>query len=353
MTRKLRLGVVDQAPIHDGKAPAEGALDAVRLAQACEDFGYHRYWIAEHHSTPGYASPCPEVLIGHIADKTSRIRVGSGGVMLTHYSPFKVAETFRMLHTLHPGRIDLGMGRAPGADRLASMALAFPKQPVNAEVYPRQVYDVIGHLHNQLPAEHPFHGVRTVPEGPEAPEVWMLGSSDGSAEVAGQLGSGFVLALFIGTHDRSPRIVEAYRRAFQPSAAWQTPQAMVAVAAFCAYTQAEALRIAHTRSVWIFKALHQGIIIPLPSPDEALRHIAQMSASERAGYQRVLDNSVIGTPEQCREQIEAIADNYGVDEVMVVAVTYRYADRLRSYRLLAEVFDLNETATLTSEAAAG
>ena len=343
MTSKLRIGVVDQAPIHDGKPPAQGPIDSLNLAKACESFGYSRYWIAEHHSTPGYSSPCPEILIGQIAAETRRIRVGSGGVMLTHYSPFKVAETFRMLHTFHPGRIDLGVGRAPGGDQGATMALSFPRQPVDPQAYPRQVYDMIGHLHNDLPEGHPFREVRTVPEGPEAPEVWMLGSSGGSAEVAGQLGSGFVLALFIGTHDRSPDILETYRKAFQPSPAWREPHAMVAVAAICAETEAEALRIAHTRSVWIHKALDQGVIVPLPSPDEALDQIAQMSDAQRTRYQKVLDNTVIGTPQQCREQIEQIAADYAVDEVLAVAVTYHYQDRLNSYRLLAEAFELGSS----------
>ncbi|WP_372724584.1 MsnO8 family LLM class oxidoreductase, partial [Immundisolibacter sp.] len=217
----LKLSVTDQSPIHEGGRPSRGPHDSLRLAQACERFGYHRYWLAEHHNTPGYAGPCPEILIGHIAAHTRRIRVGSGGIMLPHYPPYKVAETFRMLEVLYPGRIDLGLGRAPGGDGQATAALAYPRQPINSDLYPRQVFDLMGYLNNDLPAQHPFHGIRLVPEDGGVPQFWMLGSSGGSAEVAGQLGSGFVLALFIGTHARSPAIIEAYRQAFQPSKSLQ------------------------------------------------------------------------------------------------------------------------------------
>jgi luciferase family oxidoreductase group 1 len=336
----LKLSVTDQSPIHDGGPPSRGPHDSLRLAQACERFGYHRYWLAEHHNTPGYAGPCPEILVGHIAAHTRRIRVGSGGVMLPHYSPYKVAETFRMLEVLYPGRIDLGLGRAPGGDGMATAALAYPRQPINPDLYPRQVFDLMGYLNNDLPDQHPFHGIRLVPEGGGVPQFWMLGSSGGSAEVAGQLGCGFVLALFIGTHARSPAIVEAYRGAFQPSKSLAAPRALIAVAAVCAPTREEAYRIASTRSMWIHQALARGRIIDLPSPDEVDRLLSGMSAGERAQYQQVLDHSIVGTPDDCRQQIEAQAAEYGVDEVSIVTVTYRYADRERSYRLLAEAFGL-------------
>jgi luciferase family oxidoreductase group 1 len=251
-----------------------------------------------------------------------------------------VAETFRMLEVLYPGRIDLGVGRAPGGDGMATAALAYPRQPISSDQYPRQVFDLMGYLNNDLPAQHPFHGIRLVPEDGGVPQFWMLGSSGGSAEVAGQLGSGFVLALFIGTHARSPAIIEAYRRAFQPSKSLQQPRAMIAVAAVCAPTRDEAIRIAGTRSMWIHQALARGRIIDLPSPDEVDRLLAGMSAGERAQYQAVLDHSIIGTPDECRRQIEALAAEYGTDEVSVVTVTYHYADRERSYELLAGAFGL-------------
>lgn len=336
----IKLSVTDQSPIHDGGRPSRGPHDSLRLAQACERFGYHRYWLAEHHNTPGYAGPCPEILIGHIAAHTRRIRVGSGGIMLPHYPPYKVAETFRMLEVLYPGRIDLGLGRAPGGDGQATAALAYPRQPINSDLYPRQVFDLMGYLNNDLPPQHPFHGIRLVPEDGGVPQFWMLGSSGGSAEVAGQLGSGFVLALFIGTHARSPAIVEAYRRAFQPSKSLQQPRAMIAVAAVCAPTRDEAMRIASTRSMWIYQALSRGRIIDLPSPDEVDRLLSAMGPGERAQYQAVLDHSIIGTPDECRQQIEAQAAEYGTDEVSVVTVTYHYADRERSYELLAGAFGL-------------
>lgn len=340
MANSLRLSVLDQSPIHDGGPPSRGPADTVRLAKACDALGYYRYWIAEHHSTPGYASPAPEILIGHLAQNTRRLRVGSGGIMLPHYSPLKVAEVFRMLETLNPGRIDLGVGRATGADGLGTAALAFPHQPIDAQLYPRQVYDVMGFLNGDMPDEHPFREVRAEPVDGGVPEVWMLGSSGGSAEVAGQLGAGLVLSLFIGTHPRTPAIIESYRKAFQPSASLAEPRAIIGVACVCDEDAARAQRVAGCRTMWLLQALARGRIMPLPSPEQAWSLYDELTPGERDQFDQLMANTVYGTPEHCHAEITRQAEQYGVDEVMVVCVTHSFASRLQTYELLAQAFDL-------------
>ncbi|MBL4623274.1 MAG: LLM class flavin-dependent oxidoreductase [Immundisolibacteraceae bacterium] len=338
--KKLTLSVTDQAPIHDNGSSSQALNHSVELAKLCDQLGYHRYWFAEHHNSPGYACPAPEILIAHVAQNTTRIRVGSGGVMLTHYSPTKVAETFRMLSALNPGRIDLSIGRAPGGDRLATQALGWPRQPIASDLYPQQAATLMSMLHDELPADHPFAQVKVIPEDAQAPQTWMLGSSGGSAELAGQLGYGFVLALFINTHERSPEILDNYRAAFKPNAGRQQPEAMLGAAVICAPSREQAETIARTRTIWIHTALSQGKIINLPSPEQAEQLYEQLNEQEKARYGKVLGNTIIGTPADCREKLEAQAAQYQVDEISVVCVTYHLKDRLRSYRLLAEEFGM-------------
>ena len=176
------LSVLDQSPIRSGGTAADAVAETIELARACERWGYHRYWLAEHHSSRGLAGSTPEILIGQVAARTSRMRVGAGGVMLSHYSALKVAENFRMLETLYPGRIDLGIGRAPGSDPRTARALAHGPGALGVEHFPEQIADLIGYVHGELPQGHPFRGVRAMPEGPTMPEVWLLGSSGESAQ---------------------------------------------------------------------------------------------------------------------------------------------------------------------------
>ena len=344
MNKQLVLSVTDQAPIHDGGGSSQALHNSVRLARLCDELGYHRYWLAEHHNSPGYACPAPEIMIAHIAQVTQRLRVGSGGVMLTHYSPTKVAETFRVLGALHPGRIDLSIGRAPGGDRQVTEALSWPRPTVTSEHYPQQAAALMGHLYNELPPGHPHAGVRIIPEDATGPQMWMLGSSGGSAELAGVLGYGFVLALFINTHERSPAILDAYRDAFRANKARQTQEAMLGAAVICAPTREDAQRIARTRTIWIHKALSEGTIIELPSPDDAERLFDDLDDLEKERYGKVLGNTVIGTPRDCRDQLEALAEQYEINEISVVCVTYHVEDRLRSYELLAKEFKLSGSA---------
>ncbi len=344
----LRLSVLDQSPIHDGGTAANAPRDSTRLAQACDRQGYFRYWVAEHHDTAGYAGTCPEILVGHLANATKNIRVGSGGVMLPHYSPLKVAEVFHMLSSLHPGRIDLGVGRAPGADQRTSAALAFPNPPTGSETYARQVFDLACLMDEGLSDEHPFAGINAVPKPPSAPPLWLLGSGDGSAEFAGQMGAGFALALFIGTHERTPGILNKYRQSFTPTARREAPEALLCVAVICADSEVAARRIASTHTYWKVQVFQHKNRIPLYPPDECLRLHEELSPQDKDYYDETMaTNMVVGTPGQCREGIEKLTERYGVDEVMVVNVCYHFEDRLRSYALLAEEFELGSEALLS------
>lgn len=336
----VRLSALDQSPVHDNGAESSGLHTTVQLAQACDAAGYHRYWLAEHHNTPGYASACPEIMIGQVAARTERIKVGSGGVMLTHYSPFKVAETFRTLNAFYPGRIDLGIGRAPGGTPLLSQALAAPRQPIPSGYYPQQAQELVGYLTNRLPANHPFAQAQAVPTDAGSPDFWMLGSSDGSAELAGQLGMGFALALFIGNHDRPTDIIARYRAAFKPNATFAQPEAMIAVAAICGESREHAEWVASSYIFWKVQAFRHGVVDRLMPPDEALARLTQLSPSDQAYYRETMNTMVLGTAAHCAERLHDLAAKYAVDELMIVNVTYGFESRRQSYQMLAAEFGL-------------
>src|SRR5438552_2241844 len=250
------LSVLDQSPVRSGGTPADAIHESLELAELADRLGYHRYWLAEHHSTPGLGGSSPEVLIGQVAARTSRIRVGAGGVMLQHASALKVAKTFRVLETLFPGRIDLGIGRAPGADHLTTLALEDRGGDVSSEwgterrsapaAFPRQVADVIGFLRASFPEGHRYGKVIAMPSGPTVPEVWLLGSSDVSAALAAHFGTAFSFAHFINDEGGAP-ITRAYAAAFRPSPLLSAPRARVAAFVVCADSEAEALRRARSR----------------------------------------------------------------------------------------------------------
>ena len=346
--RSLRLSVLDQSPVREGRTPAEAIRETLDIAQAADRLGYHRYWLAEHHSSPGLAGTAPEIMIAEVANRTRRIRVGSGGVMLTHYSPLKVAEQFRLLETLHPGRIDLGLGRAPGSDGRAALALRRGATPpagapvpdpwAESEVagFPDQVRDLIGFLGDDLPSDHRFATVRAMPAGPGLPEIWLLGSTDASAACAAHFGTAFSFAHFINA-DGGAQVTRAYTRAFRPSARLPTPQANAAVFAVCADTEAEAERLSRSRDLFIVR-LYTGRAGPYPSVEEAERY--PYSPRELAIVHHARQRTVAGAPEQVRGRLLDLADEYGVDELVVVTITHDPTARLRSYELLAEAFAL-------------
>jgi luciferase family oxidoreductase group 1 len=334
------LSVLDQSPVKSGGTPPQAVQETLRLAEAADRLGYHRYWLAEHHATPALACSCPEILIGQIAARTSRIRVGSGGVMLTHYSPLKVAESFRMLETLFPGRIDLGIGRAPGTDPRTAEVLANDPGALDVAQFPNKVAALIGFLNNRFEAGHPFAHIRTMPEGPGAPELWLLGSSDQSAALAAHHGAAFSFAHFI-TGRGAEAVIRIYARHFHPSPSLAKPQASLGVFVVCADTEAEALRLAKSRDLFLLR-LYAGQPEPYPSVEEAEAYA--YSARDQAVLQDARRRSIVGTPEQVRDRLLALGSACGVDEFVVLTITHDFRARLRSYELLAEAFGLTPDA---------
>jgi luciferase family oxidoreductase group 1 len=328
----LRLSVLDQSPISEGMAPSEALHNSVDLARHAEALGYTRYWVAEHHGTPMLACNSPEVLIGAIAGATDRIRVGSGGVMLPHYSPLRVAETFSMLSGLHPGRIDLGLGRAPGTDQLTVLALQRDRRQLAADDFREHLAELLGYLSGSLAADHPFARLASVlPGRPHAPEPWLLGSSPQSAVWAAELGLSYCFADFINPGGAA--IVEDYRRRFTPSEAEPVPRAAIGIVAICAETDAEAERLAASHRM-AFSLLRQGRLIPVPTVEQGLRYAE--SRPSRSSSRRF----VLGSPATVRAGIEQAAEEYGVEEVLLLTITYAHEARRRSYELIAEEMDL-------------
>ncbi|HEV7216444.1 MAG TPA: LLM class flavin-dependent oxidoreductase [Chloroflexota bacterium] len=333
---ELSLSVLDQSPVRQGGTAAQALAETVTLAQAAEGFGYRRYWVAEHHNSAMFAGAAPEILIGQIAARTATIHVGSGGVMLSHYSALKVAETFRLLAAFYPGRIDLGIGRAPGSDPRTAVALAHPQPVADIQQFPRQVADLVGFLHDDLPQEHPFVGIEAQP-GPPAqglPEVWLLGSSDYSARLAAKMGLPFAFADFFGTAgDYGPQIAELYRRQFQPSVDLPEPKCSVALHAVCADTAERAKYIAGSMRLLIARIRSGAPRQPLLSPDDAAAQLT--SPEDRALVAGFTKHYIEGDPEMVHTALLAAATRYGVDDLFIATNCFTYADRQRSYELIA------------------
>jgi luciferase family oxidoreductase group 1 len=332
----LTLSVLDQSPVRQGMTPRDALLETIELARHCEALGYRRYWLAEHHATPALAGSAPEIMIARIAAETSHIRVGSGGVMLSHYSSLKVAEQFRMLETLYPGRIDLGIGRAPGSDQLTAAALAHGPGALGIEHFPNQIADLIGYLEHTIPSEHAFSRIQLSPDGETLPEIWILGSSDQSAIFAAYFGRAFSFAHFI-TDEGGSEIMAAYKAQFRPSERLAAPQANIGVFVICAETEERARYLAASRDLARLRS-RQGILKPFPPPEEALTY--PYTEVERRFVEHSRRRQIVGTPETVKPQLEALAASYGVDEIVVLTITQDYQARKRSYALLAEAFAL-------------
>ncbi len=332
----IRLSVLDQSPIRSGGTAADAIGETVQLAQAAERLGYHRYWVAEHHSHGAFAGTSPEILIGQIASTTQTIRVGSGGVMLSHYSALKVAESFRVLETLHPGRIDLGLGRAPGADRLTSAALAPEQSGFRYDDFPQKVSDLRGWIEGSLPEDHPFAPIRAMPAGETAPEMWLLGTSDQSAILAAHFGCAFSFAHFINTYG-SVQVMDMYRGDFRSSPKFKAPMGSLAVFVICAPSEEEALYHAASRSLVMLRS-RRGEGGGVPTPEEALAY--PWTDMERAFAQDIDSRTIAGDPEQVKRRLETLASEHKVDELIIVNVMYGFEARVKSYELLAEIFEL-------------
>ncbi|MDA1257702.1 MAG: LLM class flavin-dependent oxidoreductase [Chloroflexi bacterium] len=333
----MKLSVLDQSPIRAGGTPREAILETIELARLADRLGYTRYWMAEHHNTRTLASPAPEILIPAVAAATSGIRVGSGGVMLSHYSPLKVAESFRMLEALYPGRIDLGVGRAPGSDRRTAAALQPGPVGPPIESYPQQVTDLMHYMNGGLPDDHPYRGITAMPSGPTTPETWLLGSSMGSASYAAQLGLPLSWAHFI-SQDGGPEMVARYRELFQPSEWLDAPRVNIGISATCAETTDEARRLGLSRHLMRLRRDQGQPIDGVPAPELALD--GEFTQQELAYLAHQQSRAIEGDPDTVKRGILEIAAAYDVDEVIVLTITHDYEDRKRSYELLAEAFEL-------------
>jgi luciferase family oxidoreductase group 1 len=329
----LRLSVLDQAPISEGMSGAQALQNSLDLARFTESLGYERYWVAEHHGTPALACASPEALIGPIAASTSRIRVGSGGVMLPHYSPLKVAETFSMLSGLHPGRIDLGVGRAAGTDPRTTLALQRDRRKASPDDFPQQLVELLAYIEDDMPEEHPFRRLTMLPGRPATPELWLLGSSPQSGIWAAELGLPYAFADFI--NPRGAEIARLYREGFTPSKTAAEPRTIAAVWALCADTDEEARRLSAS-SRMMFTLFFRGELIPIPPVEKALAFLEEQPPSDDPF--KTQRRAIVGSPDTVRRGLEEAAADYEADEVMIVTITYDHEARKRSYELIAKAF---------------
>jgi luciferase family oxidoreductase group 1 len=331
------LSVLDLVPIMSGSTSSEALRNSIDLAKRVDQLGYTRYWFAEHHNMSSIASPVPEVMIGQVARETSQLRVGSGGVMLPNHPPLKIAETFRMLEALYPGRIDLGIGRAPGTDPLTAYALRRNKEALNSRDFPEHMSELLAFASNEFPDDHPFKAVVAMPSDVGFPDIWMLGSSANGAQVAASLGVAFAFAHHINPQNAVPAF-RSYRDRFQPSQYLTQPYSLIAVSLTCAETDEEAERLASSVALAIVR-LRSNQPIPFPSPEEALAY--PYTPTERAAAKAYRTSTqIVGSPKTVRRELDRLVEATGADEVMVVSLIHSHAARVRSYELLAEEYGL-------------
>jgi luciferase family oxidoreductase group 1 len=329
----LPLSVLDLTPVPSGSTSAQALRNTIELARAAEGWGYARYWLAEHHNAPGLASSSPEVMIGQVAAATARIRVGAGGIMLPNHAALHVAEAFRVLEALYPGRIDLGIGRAPGTDAVAAAALR-RGAPAGANDFPAQLGELLAYGGEGFPVGHPYASVAAIPADVPLPPIWILGSSDYGAQVAAALGVGFAFARHLNPRG-AEAVVQAYRDAFRPSARMPDPTVILAVSAIAAGAPERAERLATSMGLGLVR-MRQGRPTALPSPEEAAAH--RYTPGEQDQIRRYRRAQVLGDAEGVRDEILSLAGATGADEVMVMTMIHDHAERLRSYELIAAAF---------------
>jgi luciferase family oxidoreductase group 1 len=328
------LSVLDQTPVIDGHSVADAVAATVELAQLADDLGYTRYWCAEHHGLRGVSNPCPEVMLARLGSVTKRIRLGSGGVMLPYYSPFKVAEQFLMLEALFPNRIDLGVGRAPGGDMRTAQAVAAGTYN-RGDIFPQQVADLVGLMNGTLPPEHVAHGVLLQPAVETRPQLWVLGSSDFGGMLAAQLGLRFSFAHFINAHF-GHQVAHAYRERFKAGNEAK-PYLAAAVFVICADTEQEAADLEKAVDLRRVQMAY-GLNAPIPSIEQGVAQ--EYGEREQLVIARERPRSIIGTPGTVTERMLAVQEQFQADELIVLTVAGSYRARLRSYELLADAFQL-------------
>ena len=323
------VSVLDLTPVPSGSTGADAVRNSIDLAIAAERWGYSRYWVAEHHNTPGMACPAPELMIGQIASATSRIRVGSGGVMLPNHSPLRVAESFRLLEALYPGRIDLGIGRAPGTDGVTAYALR--RSNASGDEFPSQLAELLAFTGGGFPDDHPFRTVSAQPADVDLPPIWILGSSDYGAQVAAAMGVGFAFARHLNPRGAVPAMA-LYRERFAPSENLDSPKAILALSAICAEATKTADDLASSMALGVIR-MRQGRPGRLPSPEEAKAH--DYSENEADQVRRYRRAQVLGTPDEVRAELTRLVEETGADEVMIMSMVHDHAARMRSYELIS------------------
>jgi luciferase family oxidoreductase group 1 len=321
----LRLSILDQSPVIAGLGARRAIEETLALARRADELGYHRYWLAEHHAIAALADPCPEVLLARLGAETRRMRIGTGGVLLPYYSAFRTAETFRMLEALYPGRIDLGIGRAPGGDARTAQAVGGGRFP-DASHFPQQVWELTALLEGEL------QQVKLQPEVDTVPEVWLLGSSDYSGALAAELGLPFAFAHFINPRG-GDAVSQRYRETFRATEKRLQPRVIVCTFAIVAETDDEAERLAAPIDL---RRLHMALNVdaPVPTYDEAARH--RYSDEERRYVESQRARAVIGGPQKAKRELREMTNRYAADELMVLTITGDYDSRRRSYELLIE-----------------
>jgi len=331
------LSVLDQSMIVSGRSPDASIRETLELAKLCDRLGYHRFWVSEHHSSDSIAGSAPEVLLAALAVVTRRIRLGSAGIMLPHYSSLKVAEQFRVLEALAPGRIDLGVGRAPGSDGRTAFALN-PAAAQAADRFPQQLADLMAWVSDQPLAEsHPFRTVRAQPTGGGVPQIWILGSSTYGAQVAAWFGLPYCHAYFFNDGEGAGEALSLYRGNYRPTDANPRPYSAIGVSALAADTQEEAERLFAPREVWRAER-ERGRFVPLPSPAEAAAY--SFTDAERARLPALRARAIFGTPEIVRDRLCAVAADHQVDEVALVTAVHDPVARRRSFELISGAFGL-------------
>jgi luciferase family oxidoreductase group 1 len=327
----MKLSVLDQSVISKGDSASQALRKTVELAQIAEDLGYTRFWVAEHHNTNGIAGSSPEVLISHIASRTREIRVGSGGVLLPQYSPYKVAENFKVLEALFPNRIDAGFGRSPGGSASTRLALTDGLRKSLNE-FPRQVRDLQGFLRNDLPRDHPYQQVHAYPDVSSSPELWLLGITHRGARLAAENGTAFTYGHFI-TPVNGKRALEQYYREFQPSPLLDKPKANVCVFVVCAETQDKAEELALSQDLWLLR-VEKGLDTRIPSLEEAKS--TPLTSNDRIKITENRKRMIIGTPEKVRNELLRLSEVYRTEEFMIINNLYSFEDKVNTYVLLAD-----------------
>jgi luciferase family oxidoreductase group 1 len=335
----MDLSVLDLSPISSGSSASETLWRTIDLAERADRLGFRRYWLAEHHNAASLASSAPEIMIGQIAARTKRIRVGAGGIMLPNHSPLKVAELFRVLSALYPGRIDLGLGRAPGTDPRTASVLRRGKASPAGDELGEELDALLGYLApDAVPREAFARTTLAIPTGVASPELWILGSSDVGSRVARERGFGFAFARHMNPLDAENEL-HAYRQSFVPSIHRSEPRAIVSCAVVCAETDAEARRLAKSADLSLVH-FSQGLRdLPLPSVAEAEARV--LDSEERAIFDMAAGRMILGDPDHVTSELRSIAERCGADELMIITHVHDHEARCRSYALLAEAFGLD------------